>query len=151
MLIVAGVHLRQCVFLQPGHLWCLCGAAFSKKRVQAKKIWLSISGIYLQLRSWTWAASSAIKKSSRSEDSCIIDWHWLSLASRYVTRWVFSSSCVVGDHHSSSTPSEGHQVPNGDGRHVWVKLCTPVGLNLFEKPCSRLWTTWKRMLDHRQH
>ena len=45
---------------------------------------------------------------------------------------------VVDDHHSGSAPSEGHQVPNGDGRHVWVKLCTPAGLNLFEKPCSRL-------------
>ena len=45
---------------------------------------------------------------------------------------------VVGDHHSGSAPREGHQVPNGDGRHVWVKLCTPAGLNLFEKPCSRL-------------
>jgi len=45
---------------------------------------------------------------------------------------------VVGDHTSASAPSEGHQVANGDGRHVWVKLCTPAGLNLFEKPCSRL-------------
>ena len=45
---------------------------------------------------------------------------------------------VVGDHHSASAPNEGHQVANGDGRHVWIKLCTPTGLNLFEKPCSRL-------------
>ena len=45
---------------------------------------------------------------------------------------------VVGDHHSASAPNEGHQVANGDGRHVWIKLCTPAGLNLFEKPCSRL-------------
>jgi hypothetical protein len=26
----------------------------------------------------------------------------------------------------------------GDGRHVWVKLYTPEGLNLFEKPCPCL-------------
>ena len=31
---------------------------------------------------------------------------------------------VVGDHHSASAPSEGHQVANGDERHVWVKLYT---------------------------
>src|SRR3954463_5828073 len=29
------------------------------------------------------------------------------------------------------------------GWYVWVKLYTPAGLNLFEKPCPRLWTTWK--------
>jgi hypothetical protein len=34
-------------------------------------------------------------------------------------------------------------VANGDDRHVWVKLCTPAGLNLFEKPCPWLWTTWR--------
>ena len=28
------------------------------------------------------------------------------------------------------------------GWYVWVKLYTPAGLNLFEKPCPRLWTTW---------
>jgi hypothetical protein len=40
---------------------------------------------------------------------------------------------VVGDHH------------------MWVKLCTPAGLNLFEKPCPRLRMTWRQILDHRQH
>ena len=25
---------------------------------------------------------------------------------------------------------------------VWLLWCTPTGLNLFEKPCPRLWTTW---------
>ena len=25
---------------------------------------------------------------------------------------------------------------------VWLLWCTPVGLNLFEKPRRRLWTTW---------
>src|SRR3954469_4199721 len=29
------------------------------------------------------------------------------------------------------------------GWYVWVKLYTPAGLNLFEKPCPRLWMTWK--------
>jgi hypothetical protein len=53
---------------------------------------------------------------------------------------------VVGGHHPAKTPCKGP----GDGRHVWVKLCTPAGLNLFEKPCPRLWTTWRQMLDHRQ-
>jgi hypothetical protein len=53
---------------------------------------------------------------------------------------------VVGDHHSAKILLEGL----GDGRHVWVKLCTPAGLNPFEKPCPRLWTTWRQMLDHRQ-
>jgi hypothetical protein len=53
---------------------------------------------------------------------------------------------VVGDHHSAKILPEGP----GDGRHVWVKLCTPAGLNLFEKPCPRLWMTWRQMLDHRQ-
>ena len=38
---------------------------------------------------------------------------------------------VVGDHTSASAPSEGHQVANGDGRHLWVKLYTPAVLNLF--------------------
>ena len=32
------------------------------------------------------------------------------------------------------------------GWHVWVKLCTPAGLNLFEKPCPRLRTTWEWIL-----
>jgi hypothetical protein len=54
---------------------------------------------------------------------------------------------VVGDHHSAKTPCKGP----GDGRHVWVKWCSPAGLNLFEKPCSRLRTTWRQILDHRQH
>jgi hypothetical protein len=54
---------------------------------------------------------------------------------------------VVGGHHPAKTPCKGL----GDGRRVWVKLCTPPGLNLFEKPCPRLWTTWRQMLDHRQH
>jgi hypothetical protein len=27
--------------------------------------------------------------------------------------------------------------------YVWVKLYTPTRLNLFEKPCPWLWTTWK--------
>jgi hypothetical protein len=53
---------------------------------------------------------------------------------------------VVGDHHPAKILREGP----GDGRHVWAKLCTPAGLNLFEKPCPRLWTTWRHMLDHRQ-
>jgi hypothetical protein len=53
---------------------------------------------------------------------------------------------VVGDHHSTKILPEGP----GDGRHVWVKLYTPTGLNLFEKPCPRLWTTWRQMLDHRE-
>jgi hypothetical protein len=54
---------------------------------------------------------------------------------------------VVGDHHSAKTPCKGP----GDGPHVWVKLCTLAGLNLFEKPYPRLWTTWRQILDHRQH
>jgi hypothetical protein len=54
---------------------------------------------------------------------------------------------VVGDHHSAKILPEGL----GDGHHVWVKLCTPAGLNLFEKPCPRLRTTWRQILDHRQH
>ena len=45
---------------------------------------------------------------------------------------------ILGDHHSAIAPSEGHQVANGDGRHLCVKLYTPAVLNLFEKPCSRL-------------
>jgi hypothetical protein len=53
---------------------------------------------------------------------------------------------VVGDHPSAKILPEGP----GDGRHVWVKLYTPAGLNLFEKPCPRLWTTWRQMLDHRE-
>ena len=36
------------------------------------------------------------------------------------------------------------------GWHVWVKLCTPAGINLIEKPCPQLWTTWEQTLDHRQ-
>ena len=28
---------------------------------------------------------------------------------------------------------------------------TPAGLNLFEKPCPRLWTTWNLRLVHRKH
>jgi hypothetical protein len=53
---------------------------------------------------------------------------------------------VVGDHHSAKILPENP----GDGRHVWIKLYTPAGLNLFEKPCPRLWTTWRQMLDHRE-
>jgi hypothetical protein len=53
---------------------------------------------------------------------------------------------VVGGHHPAKTPCKGP----GDGHHVWVKFCTPARLNLFEKPCPRLWTTWRQMLDHRQ-
>jgi hypothetical protein len=34
---------------------------------------------------------------------------------------------VVGGHHPAKTPCKGP----GDGRHVWVKLCTPAMLNLF--------------------
>ena len=28
-------------------------------------------------------------------------------------------------------------------KRVWLLWCTPAGLNLFEKPCPRLWTTWE--------
>jgi hypothetical protein len=52
---------------------------------------------------------------------------------------------VVGGHHPAKTPCKGP----GDGHHMWVKLCTPAGLNLFEKPCPQLWTTLRQMLDHR--
>jgi hypothetical protein len=37
---------------------------------------------------------------------------------------------VVGDHH----PAKILREDPGDDRHVWAKLCTPAGLNLFEKP-----------------
>jgi hypothetical protein len=40
---------------------------------------------------------------------------------------------VIGDHHSAKILPEGP----GDGRHVWVRLCTPAGLNLFNKLCPR--------------
>ena len=30
----------------------------------------------------------------------------------------------------------------GLNERVWLLWCTPAGLNLFEKPCPRLWTTW---------
>jgi hypothetical protein len=53
---------------------------------------------------------------------------------------------VVGGHHPAKILPEGP----GDGRHVWVKLCTPAGLNLFKKLCPWLWTTWRQMLDHRE-
>jgi hypothetical protein len=53
---------------------------------------------------------------------------------------------VVGDHHSAKNPYKGP----GDSHHVWVKLCTPIGLNLFKKPCPRLRMTWRRMPDHRE-
>jgi hypothetical protein len=46
--------------------------------------------------------------------------------------------------------TEWRHVANGDDHHMWVKLYTPVGLNLFKKPCPQLWTTWRRMLDHRE-
>ena len=48
---------------------------------------------------------------------------------------------VVGDHTSASAPKEGRHVAYKDDRHVWTKLYTPAGINLFEKPCPRLWTT----------
>jgi hypothetical protein len=54
---------------------------------------------------------------------------------------------VVGDHHSAKILPEGP----GDGRHVWVKLCTPAGLNLFENSCPWLRMTMRHILDHRQH
>jgi hypothetical protein len=53
---------------------------------------------------------------------------------------------VVGGHYPTKILPEGP----GDSRHVWVKLCTPAGLNLFKKPCPQLWTTWRQMLDHRE-
>jgi hypothetical protein len=40
---------------------------------------------------------------------------------------------VVGDHHSAKILREGPR----DGRHVWVKLCTPTGLNLLKNPCPQ--------------
>jgi hypothetical protein len=53
----------------------------------------------------------------------------------------------VGDHHPAKILRKGP----GDVHHVWVMLCTPAGLNLFEKPCLQLWMTWRQILDHRQH
>ena len=34
---------------------------------------------------------------------------------------------------------------------VWLLWCTPAGINLFGKPCPRLWMTWRRcwLKDHR--
>jgi hypothetical protein len=46
--------------------------------------------------------------------------------------------------------TEWRHVANGDSHHVWVKLYTPVGLNLFEKSCPWLWTTWRQMPDHKE-
>jgi hypothetical protein len=54
---------------------------------------------------------------------------------------------VVGDHHLAKILREGP----GDDHHMWAKLYTPAGLNLFEKPCPWLWMTWRQILDHRQH
>jgi hypothetical protein len=65
---------------------------------------------------------------------------------------------VVGNHHSAKIlhegPGDGRRMwvklcTPADGRRVWVKLCTPAGLNLFEKPCPQLRKTWRQMLDHR--
>ena len=46
---------------------------------------------------------------------------------------------VVGDHPSASAQPEGLHVANGDRHHMWAKLYTPAGLNIFKKPCPRLW------------
>ena len=56
----------------------------------------------------------------------------------WVVSWIGCDELTAFNQPSSPAPlGLANPVVPGDGRYVWVKLYTPAGINLFEKPCPR--------------
>jgi hypothetical protein len=91
---------------------------------------------------WHWTGSPAHNEWFRVQERPISGWRLepFGVAHGIGRREVK----VVGDHHSAS-------VSRNDVMWLWRQLSRvgkvvhPAGLNLFEKPCPRLWTTWRQM------
>jgi hypothetical protein len=97
---------------------------------------------------WHWTGSRAHNEWFRIRERPISRWLTKTFWCGSWNRSTWGKGCRRSPLRQRLT--EWRYVANGDDRHVWVKLCTPAGLNLFKKPCPQLWTTWRQILDHRQ-